>query len=257
MERAKNMNSKDIIIKIPNNFIKPSWLVENHQTYSLLFVYSYIANNLKRYNHNLSSVFIKEMIKESGWCTSYVNQKTLFQFVDSLKFLKENNYFDIDQSISSNLEKSNYRSYFRLYINSEVFNPKKDYTPVYANSFYKIFDEKKYQRGYDLLIVWFIYCYLTHDIKITSHQNGTPEIFFKSQKTMSEELLLSAKTIAKYLKFLEDLKLITSTPISNFPIMYVLNDNNAHENIKRGETFISQYKTMKYFSKEDDINALY
>lgn len=247
-EKVQYKNTVDYFTRIPNNFIQCNLQKTYGVNRILLVVFCEIDRN--RSYEDTSYICIYDIFKKCDYKITHRKPKIFYEILKCLLFLKENNYIECD----FDPYKVNYNDCIKINIIKEVFDTPNAFTKLYGKTVDLIYESTTTLCKESIISVFlYINSYIGCRSKKTdgsdySDAKDNPEAFFKSIKSMSEELSMSKDTINQCINYLTtstennpallikkeigSIQPDKTKPPQNVPNIYVLNKEGYKQEIE-------------------------
>lgn len=245
---------------IPRTFVRDNIKKNYGLNHTFYTVYYLISKN--RSIQGNSWLKIRNVHKFLGYSTKN-KTKIFFKIIDSIKYMDENKIIEIlDDDID--LDKINFDYGITIKTNPEFFNNKNDFVKIpYRYLDYIENDDFYSDKENVLLVLLYICSFITPRVKssngndIYENPQDYPEAMWRSINKISEDTGLSTVTITKCIEYLTcgnySHKPIlikktllefdeTLSALKNSPSIYVLNNENAKQELKWAFEKIKSYQ---------------
>lgn len=250
----------ELYFTMPRTFVRDN--VKNHYELNPTFyvVFSLIAASCS--NNGRSWLKIRNIHKFLGYSTKN-KTKVFFKVTASIKYMVEHKIIEILDD-GFDLDKIGFDYGITIKPNPKYFNSKNDFIRVPYRYLEHIEHDDFYSNKENVLLVLLYICSfivprckLTDGSDIEKYKRDCPEAMWRSINTISEDTGLSTTTITKCIEYLtsnnydhnpillkKTLKSFDTTmeTFKNSPSIYVLNNENAQQELKWAFEKIKSYQ---------------
>ena len=253
----------ELYFTIPRTFVRDNVTKRYDLNPTFYTVFSLIAVNSS--NNGYSWLKIRNVHKFLGYSTKN-KTKVFFNIIDSLQFMVDHKIIQIlDKDID--LNKIGFDYGITIKTNPKYFNRKNDFIKVPYKYLKYISHDNFYSNKENVLLVLLYICSfimprckLTDGSDIDKYKQNNPEAMWRSINTISEDIGLSTNTIIRCIKYLtsneydhnsillkKTLKSFdtASDIFKNSPSIYVINNENAQQELKWAFEKIKSYQDNK------------
>ncbi|MBQ0036840.1 MAG: hypothetical protein KBT35_08000 [Firmicutes bacterium] len=240
------MNENDYFVKVPNEYIRCS-LADKHGVSNKFFVVYILINRYRTFD-NYSVITIDKILELYGIKKTKHKPKAFKEIQEVLRYMVSNNMIEVSRDIDS----LNYDTGIFIKINTNNFDAEKNFSKITYSQFYNIFSIDSEKNNKENILVVFLYVNSFIGVRpkdgngneTIDHPERYPEAFYKSIRSMSDDLSMSKNTICKYLDILSDTNnhLLVKKEINKsfsdisknklIPNIYVLNNDRQNQEIE-------------------------